>query len=104
MRQHWPDLGSPILVDRNEGSHVSLQERPDLVILYGLPPEADIYDTLEDIRIFSDVPIVVAAEHWEETDIAKALEMGADRYIRLPCGTEQILARVVALFRRAGVA
>ena len=104
MRQQWPALDCPIAHRGSEGSQSSQEENPDLVMFYAVPAEADIYEAVEDIRIFSDVPIVVAAERWEDGDIAKALEFGADRYIRMPCSMEQIVARVVALLRRVGVA
>jgi len=69
-----------------------------LVLSLGEP-----FDVLTQIRSFSDVPIIVLSARQAEMDKVKALEMGADDYITKPFGPIDLLARVKALLRRAGM-
>lgn len=57
-------------------------------------------------QAFSDVPIIVAQEEEDESEmqVVKALELGADDYIKMPCNLMVVMARVVALLRRVGLA
>ena len=100
MQQQWPDLTHVVALDGPAGSEASQNEEPDLVLFYEVAPDEETHLAIEDIRIFSDVPIVVAAEGWEERDVEKALEYGADRYIRTPAGSERVVAHLTALLRR----
>ena len=104
MREQWPDLKPLMTPDGVTAPQVCQQEGSDLVMLCDDLPDSGTYEGIEQIRRFSNVPIIVASEGAGEHDIAKALELGADRYIRLPCSTEQVLARVQALLRRMGAA
>lgn len=104
MKEQWPDLKPLMAAGGVIAPQVSQQEGPDLVMLCDDLPDSGTYEGIEQIRRFSNVPIIVASEGAGEHDIAKALELGADHYIHLPCSAEQVLARVQALLRRVGVA
>lgn len=77
-------------------------ESPDLVILdILLPGDLDGYDVCRRIRSFSDVPIIMLTAKSQETDKVNGLEAGADDYLTKPFGSQELLARVKALLRRA---
>ena len=63
-----------------------------------------ILSAIKEIRRFSNVPLIVADEGEDEMAVVQAMESGADDYIRLPCGLMEVMARVVALMRRVGLA
>ena len=77
------------------------QELPDLVILDGMMPEMDGFETLQSIREISTVPVIMLTVMGEETDKVKGLELGADDYITKPFSPRELVTRVKAMLRRA---
>lgn len=75
-------------------------EAPDIVILDLGLPDINGFEVLRQIRLFSNVPIIILTVRAEETDIVKGLEWGADDYIVKPFRQLELLARVKALIRR----
>lgn len=96
----WPevDLVSSQLGER--GIEMVETERPDIVILDLGLPDMSGYDVLKQIRLFSDVTILILTVRAEEVDIIKGLEWGADEYMTKPFRQLELLARVKALMRR----
>ncbi len=76
------------------------RETPDLVLLDIGLPDLDGYKVLEQIRLFSDVPIVMLTARDDTMDKVKGLELGADDYITKPFNHLELLARVKAVLRR----
>ncbi len=74
-------------------------ESPDMVILDLGLPDVSGFEVLKDIRLFSDVPVIIVTVRDSETDIVKGLNLGADEYIVKPFGQLEILARVKAVLR-----
>ena len=76
------------------------QERPDLVLLDIAMPGMDGYETLRQLRAFSDVPVIMLTAKDGVLDKVKGLELGADDYVTKPFDHLELLARVKALLRR----
>ena len=76
------------------------QEQPDLVLLDIGLPDIDGYRVLEQIREFSDVPVIMLTARDDTMDKVKGLELGADDYITKPFDHLELTARVRALLRR----
>lgn len=85
------------------GIEVIEKEEPELVIVCDDLTDLGMWSIIKEIRRFSDIPIIVATESDGEMEVVKALELGADDYIRLPCDLMEVMARVVALMRRVGL-
>jgi two-component system KDP operon response regulator KdpE len=75
-------------------------ERPDMVLLDLMLPEADGFDLCRQIRERSNVAIIVVSARGGEQDKVTALNMGADDYMTKPFGIEELLARILATLRR----
>jgi len=75
---------------------------PALVILDVSMPDMDGYETLERIRILSDVPVLLLTARAQELEKVRGLSSGADDYVVKPFGRQELLARVQALLRRSG--
>lgn len=75
-------------------------EYPDLVLLDIAMPGIDGYETLQRIREFSDVPVIMLTAKDGILDKVKGLELGADDYITKPFDHLELLARVKAVLRR----
>lgn len=77
---------------------------PELVILDLGLPDGDGIDLLRDLRTWSRVPVIVLSARSGEDDKVGALDAGADDYLTKPFGVAELLARVRAHTRRAGMA
>ncbi len=76
------------------------QETPDLVLLDISLPKMDGYQVLQEIRFFSDVPVIMLTAHDGTMEKVKGLELGADDYITKPFNHLELLARIKAVLRR----
>ena len=72
---------------------------PDLVLLDLGLPDMDGQGIIENVRGWSNVPIIVVSARTRERDKVKALESGADDYITKPFGTSELLARIRTALR-----
>ncbi|HDH09482.1 MAG TPA: response regulator transcription factor [Chloroflexi bacterium] len=76
-------------------------ENPDVVLLDVAMPEMDGFQVLKQIRLFSDVPVIMVTVRDSELEKVRGLELGADDYITKPFSHLELLARVRAVLRRA---
>jgi two-component system KDP operon response regulator KdpE len=74
--------------------------RPDLVVLDLGLPDSDGMDVIRELRLWSDVPIIVLSARSGEPAKIAALDAGADDYLTKPFGSGELLARVRAQLRR----
>jgi two-component system response regulator RegX3 len=77
--------------------------RPSLVILDLMLPELSGLDVCRQIRQVSDVPIVMVTAKDSEADKVTGLELGADDYVTKPFSVRELVSRVRAHLRRAGM-
>jgi DNA-binding response OmpR family regulator len=78
--------------------------RPALVVLDWLLPELDGLEVCRQLRLRSNVPVMIVSALGDETHQVTALETGADDFLAKPVSGRVLLARLRALLRRAGVA
>ena len=76
--------------------------KPDLVILDVMMPKLDGWQVLEEIRRFSDVPVIMLTAKAEEQDELRGFSLGVDEYITKPFSPRILVARTTALLRRRG--
>ena len=70
------------------------------VILDGLMPVMDGFDTLESIRItprLKGLPVIMVTAMGDEEDIARGFDLGANDYILKPFSKEQLVSRIRSL-------
>jgi two-component system, OmpR family, response regulator RegX3 len=77
---------------------------PDLVILDLMLPRLSGLDVCRIVRGESSVPIVILTAKDGEADKVAGLELGADDYVTKPFSMRELVSRVRALLRRAGMA
>jgi DNA-binding response OmpR family regulator len=73
---------------------------PHLVLLDLMMPGLDGYEVTRRLRgepITKDVPIVIVTAAAEESQAARALEVGADAYMKKPFSPRELLARTASL-------
>jgi two-component system, OmpR family, response regulator VicR len=96
----WPEAKLVSTQQGEKGIELVENEKPDIVILDLGLPDINGYDVLKQIRMFSDLPILILTARTEESDIVKGLEWGADDYMIKPFRQLELLSRIKALTRR----
>lgn len=93
--------GFDTMVARNGAEAIILitSHCPDLVLLDLGLPDMDGQGIIENVRGWSNVPIIVVSARTRERDKVMALESGADDYITKPFGTSELLARIRTALR-----
>lgn len=84
-----------------KGLQSAQTESPDIVILDLGLPDMDGFEVLKQIRLFSNVPVIILTVREDELDKVRGLEEGADDYITKPFSPLDLLARVKAVVRRS---
>ena len=72
-----------------------------LIIMDVMMPKMDGYETAEEIRKMSKVPIILLTAKSEEKDELKGFSIGVDEYITKPFSPRVLMARVNAILRRS---
>lgn len=73
----------------------------DIVLLDVMLPEMDGFQVCQQIREFSNMPIVMLTAKSEDMDKILGLEYGADDYIAKPFNILEVKARIKAIMRRS---
>lgn len=87
--------------DAMSGLQDAVATAPDLVILDLGLPDLDGVELLRMLRAVSRVPVIVATARDEDAQVVKALDAGADDYVKKPYSAAQLDARIRAVLRRA---
>ena len=101
IRFRWPDASFYVAPTHQDALGLVEGEGADLVVIIARGSKTSAPELCAQLREFSDVAIIVMGDDGEYSlDDVKALEAGADDYIRFSAGLAEIVARVVALIRR----
>lgn len=85
-----------------QGLFLNSLERPDLILLDLGLPDRDGLSVLKEIRMDSQVPVIVVSARGQEQEKIAALDAGADDYVTKPFYLGELLARIrVAERKRA---
>ena len=76
------------------------REKPVMILLDIMIPRKDGLTVCKEIRLFSDVPIIMVTARVDEIDRILGLELGADDYICKPFSPREVVARVRTILRR----
>lgn len=74
----------------------------DIILLDVMLPKFDGFEVCQQVREFSDVPIIMLTAKGDDMDKILGLEYGADDYITKPFNVLEVKARVKAIMRRTG--
>ncbi|RWR20582.1 DNA-binding response regulator [Microbacterium enclense] len=108
-----PDLADPLAyLLRREGYEVEIAEDgalalaafrergADILLLDLMLPGMPGTEVCRQLRLTSQVPIIMLTAKDSEVDIVVGLELGADDYVTKPYSTRELLARMRAVLRR----
>lgn len=83
-----------------EGIQKAVEVRADLIILdLGLPDISGI-EVLQNIRAWSQIPIIILTANSDDQEKIRALDLGADDYLTKPYNISELEARMRAVSRR----
>ena len=88
--------------DGEEAVEAAKKSAYDVVLLDNMLPQISGFDVCQQIREFSDMPIIMLSAKCEDMDKILGLEYGADDYITKPFNILEVKARIRALLRRSG--
>lgn len=75
--------------------------QPDVVLLDVMLPRISGIDVCRQIRLRSQVPIIMVTAKGGEIDTVVGLEVGADDYVTKPYRVRELIARMRAVMRRS---
>jgi two-component system KDP operon response regulator KdpE len=76
------------------------EQMPDLVLLDVAMPVLDGFETLQQVRQVSAVPVIMLTVKGDEEDRVRGLDYGADDYVTKPFSPRELLSRIRAVLRR----
>jgi len=78
--------------------------RPDLIVLDVMLPDLDGFDVIKRLRSAGDrTPVLFLTARDATEDRVRGLTLGGDDYLVKPFSLEELVARITAVLRRAGV-
>ncbi len=86
--------------DGEEGLEYAKKQEYDVVLLDVMLPKFDGYEVCQQIREFSDMPIIMITAKTDDMDKILGLDYGADDYITKPFNILEVKARIKAIIRR----
>ena len=88
--------------DGEEALSMAKEKEYDMILLDLMLPKLDGLSVCQQIREFSNVPIVMLTAKGEDMDKILGLEYGADDYMTKPFNILEVRARIRTVLRRAG--
>jgi two-component system OmpR family response regulator len=89
--------------DGEKAVELAREKNPDLILLDIMLPKLSGIEVCRILRKEMTVPILMLTARNEEVDKIIGLEIGADDYMTKPFSMRELLARIRAMLRRAGM-
>ena len=86
--------------DGEEALQYARENEYDMILLDVMLPKIEGFEVCQQIREFSNVPIVMLTAKGDDMDKILGLEYGADDYITKPFNILEVKARIKAIMRR----
>jgi len=103
MMQRILELQGYRVISANDGEtalNLLEEESPDLILLDIMLPDTDGCTVCQQIREFSEVPIIMVTAKGNEEEKVEGLDAGADDYVTKPFSANELAARARAVLRR----
>lgn len=88
--------------DGEEALEAARKKEYDIVLLDVMLPKLNGFEVCQQLREFSDVPVIMLTAKGDDMDKILGLEYGADDYITKPFNILEVKARIKAIMRRSG--
>jgi len=101
LKLQWQDTEVLEAGDGDTGLEVFFEHSPDLVLLDVSMPRMSGFEVLREIRLVSEVPVILLTGRGDEMDHVRGLELGADEYLQKPIRHAPLVAHIKSALRRA---
>ena len=95
------DMTVDCAYDGQEALDLASQNHYDVILLDVMLPKFTGFEVCQQIREYSDVPIIMLTAKGDDMDKILGLEYGADDYITKPFNILEVKARIKAIMRRS---
>lgn len=95
------DMQVDCAYDGEEALNMARNNSYDIVLLDVMLPKLTGFEVCQQIREFSDVPIIMLTAKGDDMDKILGLEYGADDYITKPFNILEVKARIKVILRRS---
>lgn len=94
------NIETDFCISGKEGLDKLKENEYQLVILDVMMPGIDGFETLEEIRAKSNLPVLMFTSKNDSVSKVRGLRAGADDYLTKPFDIDELIARIVSLIRR----
>lgn len=94
------DMEVDCAYDGEEALELARNNKYDIILLDVMLPKFSGFEVCQQIREFSNVPIIMLTAKGDDMDKILGLEYGADDYITKPFNILEVKARIKAIMRR----
>jgi two-component system response regulator ResD len=98
MEHH--DFAVHIATDGLSGIVKATQIMPDIVLLDHMLPKASGLEVCQQLRTFTNIPIIMVSARGDEQEKVECFEAGADDYVTKPFSQRELISRMKAHLRR----
>lgn len=95
------DMSVDCAYDGQEALDLAKTNEYDIILLDVMLPKLTGFEVCQNIREFSNVPIIMLTAKGDDMDKILGLEYGADDYITKPFNILEVKARIKAIMRRS---
>ena len=95
------DMEVDCAYDGEEALNMAKSGKYDIILLDVMLPKLTGFEVCQQIREFSDVPIIMLTAKGDDMDKILGLEYGADDYITKPFNILEVKARIKVILRRS---
>jgi DNA-binding response OmpR family regulator len=105
IRSYLEPLGYQVSIANNgvDGLELALKEDFAALILDVMMPKLNGFELLKQLRLTSNLPVLMLTGLGDEADRISGLEIGADDYLPKTFSTRELLARLRAVIRRSRI-
>lgn len=83
-----------------KGISLFLANKPEMILLDLGLPDIDGMEIIKQVRISSNVPLIVLSARGQDEEKVQALDLGADDFVTKPFSIDELLARIRVGFRK----
>lgn len=84
-----------------EALQAAREKQPDLIVLDLMMPGMDGFETLQKLKEFTDVPVIILSARGDEVDRVVGFRLGVDDYQVKPFSPVEMALRIKAVLRRS---
>ncbi|MFT7484679.1 MAG: two-component system alkaline phosphatase synthesis response regulator PhoP [Candidatus Paceibacteria bacterium] len=102
LQLYLEDAGYEVLLAErgDRGLELARERSPDVILLDLMLPGLDGWTVCKELRLESDVPILMLTARTQEAERLRGFELGVDDYIAKPFSPREVIHRVRAVLRR----